>query len=120
MTTLYHYTCDDGHAAIGKVGVLRPGPDGLIWLTDMRTPNRDALGLTMHILKCDRTRHRYRVTDPSYAVPWIEYRKTLDDPWWRAELEFADGARPRHWFVTTAPVPVEYDPIPRRSERQSA
>ena len=118
--TLYHYTCDHSHAQIdGELlsalaqhphedRFMLSGPHQLVWMTDLAHPNRDALGLTSHILACDRTVHRYRVTDPSKVVPWVKVRRAYR---WAEELESADGARPRHWWVSGVAVPVVYDPI---------
>lgn len=119
MSALWHYTCDHGHAQITNtlvpgavlVGRRLKGPGDLIWLTDLPHPNRDALGLTSHILSCDRITHRYRLTDGADVVQWMNVRRAYP---WAAELESAPGARPRHWFVSGVPVPVVYDPIPAR------
>jgi hypothetical protein len=122
--TLYHYTCSHGHAALGEghafvksIAQLK-GPMGVrywtgefAWFTDMATPERDALGLTSRVLTCDRTRHRYRITDDRSVFRWLHpmIRSGLDREW-IDELESAPGARPRHWFVAVRPVPVVYDP----------
>lgn len=116
---LWHYTCDHGRAGIDATeGFVVParyqtdkvagGPGEYAWFTDLATPARDALGLTSQILHCDRTAHRYRVTDATDVVPWTEVRRQ----WlWAEELESAPGARPRHWFVATVAVPADYAPI---------
>lgn len=129
LLQLWHYTCDHGHDAIGQSGYLRSIVDlataeklaarGLpsefgrwIWLTDLDTPVRGALGLTSHILGCDRTAHRYRVTWPTGAAdiqPWTTVRRLAPRDL-LASLEQGD-ARPRHWYVSRHPVGVEYDPI---------
>lgn len=128
MTNLWHYTCMHGHAAIGDRGELLPlrllEPERakmlrhpyapltrLIWLTDLDTPLRTQLGLTSSMLTCDRTRHRYRVTDTTGVVPYTSIRHTLP-PELVAMLEH-DGALPLHWWVAEQPVPVEYDPVRR-------
>jgi len=112
--TLYHYTCDHGRRGIGGRGVLRPhlqpwleGP--YVWLTDLEVPMREALGLTSHALRCDRTVHRYRVTDETHARRWMLVRQTLLQPAVHA-LETAPGAMPMHWWVSAEPVPVVLDP----------
>lgn len=120
MSHLWHYTCDHGHEQIERAApahvvpaaALSPqihhGPSILAWFTDLDSPIRDALGLTSQILSCDRTAHRYRVTDGYSIVPWVEVRRL----WlWADELESAPGAMPRHWFVASVPVPVVYDPV---------
>lgn len=110
MSVLYHYTCDHGHEAI--TDTLRPNgwPLQVVWLTDLDLPMRDALGLTSHSLSCDRTAHRYRVTDANTAAPWSTYRRTID-PLVAHALESTPGVKPMHWWVSVAPVPVAYDPI---------
>lgn len=135
MTTLYHYTCAHSHTLLGKVGTLLPGlalmgPDprhehrhvdlpfqsSLIWATDLRYPNREALGLTSYLLACDRTTHRYRLLhdDDTGMVPWLEVRRQMFTRGLGAtvyELEEPTGVRPRHWWVSSRPVAVEYDPV---------
>lgn len=116
LPTLYHYTCDHGHSQISKhvipaswqtnAAIGLPGE--LAWFTDLDVPVRDALGLTSHVLHCDRTARRYRVTDTSNVRRWIEVRRDYS---WGLELEGAFGARPMHWWISTCEVPVVYDPI---------
>lgn len=109
MTTLYHYTCSHGSKGIGIQGELRPNPISmigvsLVWLTDLDVPFDEPLGLTSHMLSCDRKEHRYRVTDDSTCVPWIGYEfrdRQLEIP----------GTMPRHWWVSEKPVSVVYDPV---------
>lgn len=113
---LWHYTCEHGYAALTETGVLVPGnhlgarvPTGsVVWVTDLQVPIRDGLGLTQVLAKCDRTAYRYRVTDASTVIPWTRARRTFP-PVWRHALEHAPGARPRHWFVSSEPVPVVLD-----------
>lgn len=121
--TLYHYTCEHAHGEISKSGLLLPlrelvGPrradqmplSGLIWLTDLSVPMRDALGLTMQMVGCDRSAYRYRVTDDRGVVPWLYVRR--DYPLaWSSWLEQTPGARPAHWYVAAGPVPVVFDPV---------
>lgn len=121
MTALWHYTCHHGWAALGNVGELVPArnltdrippgwwPGDFVWTTDLAAPIRDALGLTMELAACDRTRHRYRVTDPATCTPWVDVRHVFPDA---HLLENAPGARPRHWWVSPLPVPAVYDPRP--------
>lgn len=124
---LWHYTCDHGRLALGEFGTLLPpaylthrSTDvprwasalfGLMWATDLDTPWRDALGLTMDTMACDRTAHRYRVRAPGLFTPYLDARADLPARITRA-LEGADGAMPRHWWVTDIPAPVQYDPRP--------
>lgn len=119
---LWHYTCDHGRAAIGDIGRLVPArslqPDGapdywtahLVWLTDLAIPDRNALGLTMHLVTCDRMAYRYRVTDTVDVVPWWLLRRELPGPM-TAEIETAHGSTPMHWWVSTRPVPAVFAPV---------
>jgi len=114
--SLWHYTCDHGHERID--GLVVPGaslttrqidgPGVLAWFTDLDAPIRDALGLTSQILACDRTAHRYRVTDAREVVPWVQVRRLWS---WASEIEQAPRVMPRHWYVAAVSVPVVYDPI---------
>lgn len=118
LPTLYHYTCDHGHKGIGTEGYARPLarlaggelPETArwLWLTDMATPDRDALGLTSQVLACDRLAHRYRVTRPVDVHPWVKVRR-LVSPIVREALESAPGARPKHWYVSRQPQSVVLD-----------
>lgn len=127
---LFHWTCDHGAVGIGRDGHLRPlemlnpnaaaimGPEeawrtALIWATDLEhLPDRESLGLTFYHLMCDRSAYRIEI-DPAFlgVASWW--------PSWCAEgirsgrlpesaraLSFAPGARPAHWYVLRAPVPV--------------
>lgn len=118
--TLWHYTCEHAREKLGDAASLVPArylsdkiperywPAELIWLTDLAVPIRDALGLTSRWSTCDRTTHRYRVTDTTYCYPWMEIRHVVPNPEY---LEAVDGTRPRHWWVARVPVPVVYDPL---------
>lgn len=128
---LWHYTCEHSHLLLGRTGVLLPGcmltgatdvradrvlpfQTSLVWLTDLALPNRDALGLSMLYLTCDRTAHRYRVEDVTDVVAWVDVRRSMvlrgmTDA--VESLEDVPGVQPRHWFVSTQPVPVAYDPV---------
>jgi hypothetical protein len=120
MGELWHYTCEHSRAKLGDVGELVPlarlaGLDDLpptsvfVWLTDLSVPIPAALGLTRLSLRCDRTEHRYRVTDVAGVLPWVAVRRDTP-PRWRYALESAPGAMPAHWYVSEGPVPVEYAP----------
>lgn len=123
--TLFHYTCDHGHKALGSGSCtllpltgqrLTPAPPAggaFVWLTDLDVPFRAALGLTSVALRCDRTAHRYRVTGGD-ATPlrWLQARR-LFPPAYRDALERAPGAMPAHWWVAGEGVPAVYDPIVR-------
>lgn len=124
--TLYHYTCVHSRRQIGDAGILKPAgslidaeldgsPESMaarfVWLTDLRTPVRDALGLTSVLLKCDRTQYRYRVGDHETALPWIEVRRMAIAKGFGPQVEALESgdARPRHWWVSPWPVAVELD-----------
>lgn len=111
---LYHFTCDHGAAGIHSDGYVRPAVDltdkelplsgQFAWFTDLLIPDRNGLGLTSHILGCDRTAHRFRVTDMTEVERWTNVRRY--HPEMARELEFAPGAMPMHWWLSTKPVPV--------------
>lgn len=116
--TLYHYTCDHGAKGIAATGKVIPGfmltenrlpwTGRVAWFTDLSSPHRQALGLTSEILTCDRTGHRFRVTDDTEAMPYWVFARLLT----RAEREFveaAPGARPAHWWVSVCGVPALLD-----------
>lgn len=118
LPCLYHFTCEHGRSALGDAGALIPAceltgkwmpwPGRYVWLTDLVVPMRGALGLTQRITLCDRTAHRYRVTDTTGVVPWHVAARGEPRRW---ELEDNPDTRPMHWFVSLAHVPVEYDPL---------
>lgn len=129
MTALFHYTCQHGRDGIGNQGVAVPSsylPEvraklagtaddlrkfmGLVWFTDLAAPDRDALGLTMHSITCDRTQYRYIHFGTAGLVQWVHVRKAFSERV-RASLEEAPGAMPMHWWVSTGPVPVSFSPI---------
>lgn len=137
MTRLFHYTCGHGRKGLGDMGLVKPytllvkdtlttsdlGLDPIlqwlqqrVWFTDMATPNRDALGLTMNYTRCDRTKWRYRLTVPPAEAgleAWMEARDHVPATI-RDLLERSPGARPRHWWVAhNREVPVIYDRWPR-------
>jgi hypothetical protein len=120
MKTLWHYTCEHGRAALGESGDLLsihdqyprklcPEWGHLNWATDLDWPLRNALGLTMHSLDCDRARYRYRVDEATSMVPWGRLRSAM--PRAAEQLETVPGAMPGHWYVAPWPVPVTYDPL---------
>jgi hypothetical protein len=108
-TALYHFTCAHAAARIGKRGVLIPHASPLcprlgavVWLTDMATPDRWALGLTSEFLSCDRTEYRYRCA-PDIAVPYDSVRDMIPADV-RDDLE-AFG-QPGRWWICSAPTPA--------------
>jgi hypothetical protein len=119
MTTprLYHFCCSHSSAEIGRVGKLRPNTKHvvpalrLVWLTTERQPDREATGLTMNYITCDRMEHRYHARDASMCMPWLTSpaRATLaaSDPQTLTDLEsYGD---PQHWYVASERVPVKQD-----------
>jgi hypothetical protein len=109
---LWHFTCSHSVDDIKRMGSLRPHPHPLldvplVWLTDLEHPFREALGLTSHMLMCDRTEHRFQVADTLSAVWWPAYARNHHiDRRTRGELESAPGAMPAHWWVTAESVPI--------------
>lgn len=108
--TLYHYCCSCSARQITARGFLRPfGADffgaNLVWLTDQAVPDREGLGLTSHILKCDRLEHQYVADVAANQVQWwldSEIRRALacDSTF----HEFEDGRNPSSWWIATEPV----------------
>jgi hypothetical protein len=116
--TLYHYTCRHGRAALGRSGLVLPAsqlttravpwPAMFAWFTDLAEPDPHALGLTSYLVKCDRTAHRYRVTDATDVATWLRVARNLTRAQ-RDTLELEPGARPLLWYVATTAVPVVLD-----------
>ena len=104
---LYHFACFD-HAAAGidRDGVLKPelAPTGLVWLTDLDVPDRNALGLTRRFSACDRTQVRYTVSEAKDVFAWSDYRRHVAQDV-RAVLE-VPGTMLMHWWVSPNPVRV--------------
>lgn len=101
---LYHYTCDDAYPLILSDDVLLPGPDGLVWLTDIAPPApRLALGLTSYSLSCDRLAHVFEIEPTTYTQWWMEYRQRHRELW---EKETSTGVMPMHWWVSEQPLPI--------------
>jgi hypothetical protein len=118
--TYWHFTCEHTYAAIGDAGALLPAcqisnhasierwwPARFVWLTNLPVPDRDGLGLTMRVTRCDRIAYRYRVTDDEGIVPWVIARKAFRTH--AHLLEDVPGVRPAHWYVSAQPVPVILD-----------
>ena len=125
---LWHYTCNHSRTLIGRNGFLLPPMawqadrfmdrindlDGLlqaslVWLTDLDEPDIDGLGLTSHILRCDRSQHRYRVLSNRGVIPFGQIQHKFSASGQASLLTAA--ARPEHWFVSFNRVPVEYAAI---------
>ena len=108
MASLYHYTCSHAAPLIKRDGLLKLHPQPLlggmplIWFTDMDAPDRAALGLTSHTLKCDRTAFRVDVEAGDAIVRWFAFARPLPIEA-RRRLEFAPGVLPAHWYVSRSP-----------------
>lgn len=123
---LYHYCCDHSARGIDLARMVLPGLDwsaydaqcadwgepvsglalarAVVWLTDMAEPDRDALGLTSHILSCDRTEFRYTVRAAG-ALPWLDFAGEHGaNPEWLSMLH--EGRAPERWFVSADPCRV--------------
>jgi len=110
---LWHYTCWHSRRQIGRSGVLHPGLDGLLWATDLPVPDRAGLGLTSHLLGCDRAEYRYRIDTPDRFARVDVFYLTAS-PYHRVWLEIlanAPDARPQHWWVTG------WDAVPAHLEK---
>lgn len=118
---LYHYTCSHGYEALGDgLCTLLPmaqqrecdprlWPALFVWATDLRTPNREGLGLTSRTLRCDRTTHRYRVTEGPDIERWVDSARHLTREV-RDQLEAEPGAMPMHWWFSSQAITAVYDP----------
>lgn len=93
MDRLWHYTCGHNFDAIRDDGFLRPGLDGLVWLTDLHPAPRLALGLTSYMLSCDRMEHVFPVLPTPDVVRWVDYPL-------RDRLKELPGTMPMHWWVS--------------------
>lgn len=126
MTTLYHFTCDHGRAALGGRGdalPLRMHSQGrvdllpvehrwmadLVWFTDLGTPTRTALGLTSHTLPCDRLAYRYRALDTARVERWLDVCAAVAPRADYVNLHRSPGVLPGTWWVAWEAVSVELD-----------
>lgn len=107
--SLWHYTCQHGRDRIGYSGTLIPASYGVIWLTDMEQPDRDALGLTARMLQCDRTQYRYRVIDRENVMHYPRARGRLVPIVVCEQIESAHGALPMHWYICATPLRAVFD-----------
>src|SRR5260370_1237253 len=107
---LYHFTCRDGHKMIGRYNcVLLPASLWrVVWLTTEALPDFEATGLGRVTLKCDRTEHRYMITDLENCRPWpgSAERKALAPGHLRVLEQFGD---PEHWWISAKPVRATWD-----------
>lgn len=109
--TLVHYTCDHSIDAITAAGLVLPTPQPVLgnrrlsWWTDITWPTtRESLGLTSHLLSCDRMEYRVEAADTSAIVPWPEFARDL--PRIIRGLLETPGTLPAHWFVAETDIPV--------------
>lgn len=123
---LFHYCCGHSARGIDLARMVLPGLDwsaydmrcaewcepasgladapAVVWLTDMAEPDRDALGLTSHMLSCDRTEFRYTVRAAG-ALAWLDFaREHGANPEWLSILH--EGRAPERWFVSIEPCRV--------------
>lgn len=137
---LWHFTCGHSKPGIDQHGEVWPGkvvrerlrhPDQPVlprnrelpwncdyaWFTDLPSLAGDLAkwAVVMHpddqtLTACDRTVHRYRVLDPDPCVWWPVGVRLHRLQLVRHQLELAPRAMPRHWWISTVPVPVVYDP----------
>ena len=120
---LHHYTCRDMARKIindGKIvpntvqpfpgprGPIPPGIDGLavVWLTTLDRPDVHALGLTSHILSCDRTEVRFDVDVE--AESWDDFARRVNSRWAR---NLARHRRPWTWWLYHDQI-TEFDCVP--------
>lgn len=111
---LWHFCCRHSAKAIGRYGLVRPmvghpflGGARLVWFTTDRRPKREAVGLTMETIRCDRMECCYEVTDAHGCEPfndWIRDRDHLHESanYWL----MGPDQRPETWWVSESAVPV--------------
>lgn len=106
---LFHFTCEHGHQALGRRGRLcAPMAHPLlgcnvVWLTTEGLPDREATGLGMNTITCDRMRYRYIVTDISQCRAWLGSPERDAAPS-RHVRDLESFGDPEHWWITDAPV----------------
>jgi hypothetical protein len=109
---LYHFCCEHSRRDIGEYGLLMPNLHPvlgykLVWLTTSAAPKREAVGLTMTTIRCDRMAHRYEVLDAHQCEPFYEWAQRRDvDPNKVSELTAWQECDPASWWVSEEPVPV--------------
>jgi hypothetical protein len=121
--TLWHFTCEHGHAAIGERGLLVPnhevpvlGIGHVIWFTDNPEPDRIDVGLTSTILACDRMQYRYRALSASKCIPYRALRYAIE-PSWRSSLE--QFGKPETWWISRVPIRAVLDQIDATNPTES-
>ncbi len=115
VPTLYHFTCKDGARMIGRYNclIIPQGPHpicrwNISWFTTEAAPDPEATGLSTVRSTCDRTAHRYIVSDPGPCVPWegSRWQAETPPPFRQVMEEYGDV---EHWWVSDVPVRVIWD-----------
>lgn len=113
MADLFHFCCAHSAKAIGRYGLIIPQAESALslgvrvsWFTDDITLPREAYGLTMHTIACDRMEYLYRVleADVPLCEPFLEWQKRLGNPFVGKLVN--DENRPDRWFVCEKAVRV--------------
>lgn len=131
MRPLYHYTCEHHAQNLARTGRLVAGWDlaalstqialtvnpltnltsKLIWMTDLPDVTQETahmVGLTMELVKCDRTEYRFRVLQSPGITPFDMLKVP---PFMQNALrELRKGVACNHIFVGTRPVQVVHQP----------
>jgi len=107
---LLHRTCTHGKRRI-EADMMLYAPNvayrGLIWLSDLEHPDPHEIGLTSYMLNCNRMEWVCEV-NTDIAVPWTFWAHVNKVPLHiRMALDGAEGANPRHWYVSTVPLAVD-------------
>lgn len=112
---LWHFTCDHAAPTIRATGSLLPRAHPflpnlrpVVWLTTMRRPDAQALGLTSDFIRCNRTLNRFRVTDSRDCLPWR--LAVAQAPPWAISRDIValleDGRQAHTWWISPLPVAV--------------
>lgn len=119
LRKLFHFTCDHAAPLIRRCGEIHPQAPWLpqtglanappvVWLTDLRAPKADDVGLTSTMLRCNRLEFRFTILTDR-AIPWLHFIETYTpDSGWLSMLHgFGQiETHPEHWFVATEPISV--------------
>ena len=102
MSELFHFCCKHSAKDIGRYGIIvpifNPGIGArLSWFTDDTTLSREALGLTMHTIKCDRMAFLYQILNVESCEPFLTWARRTGNPWVGRLID--DTKRPEHWFI---------------------
>lgn len=113
---LWHFTNRNGHEVLqltlnnAEAMLLPQGPLGLVWMSVIGVPVAATLGLLDYP---EKLQYRYQVDRKRSQVhAWRDVRHDLPmERWWQYEVEHSD---PLLWYVSFAPVYVEYHPSKHR------